>query len=307
MQYDVSCSLKSYKLKDDAMHIVTDRGCDISSEQLTNLDIHFTPMHFSLDGQEYSSGENITSEEFYNLLETTEGMPVTSQATAGDFASLYARLAETDPEILSIHISSGLSGTYQSAIAGARMVPNAHVVHWDSRTLSCPLGWQVEAAGRALQKGWSLQETLSLLERIRASAEGIFTVENLRYLIHGGRISHIQGLFASLLQIRPVIGIGKEDGKYYSLAKERTNVRALQGIANSISRFYPEGTLLRVQLLHGKNFEAVQRLKEEMDQRYTCTWLPTVRVGPILGAHTGGSLVGLCVAPLAVMSEVISS
>lgn len=287
------------------MQIVTDRGCDISDEQLDALNIHFAPMRLTLDGKTYSSGEDLSSAEFYDLLETTDGLPVTSQATAGDFAKLYTRLAETDPEILSIHISSGLSGTLNSAISGAEMAPTAHVTHWDTRTLSCPEAWQVEAAAHAVRQGWNLKDILGMLSRIRNAAEGIYTVENLRYLIHGGRISHIQGLLASLLQIRPVIGVGKEDGKYYTLAKERTTQRALQKLAQSVTQFYPEGTVLRAQLLHGKNFEAIARLKDEMEKLFECHWAPTVRVGPILGAHTGGSLAGMCIGPLALMQEIL--
>lgn len=287
------------------MQIVTDRGCDISAEQSAGFEINYVPMQLTLDGKTYSSGENLSSEEFYDLLETTKDLPVTSQATAGDFAALYSKLAETDPDILSIHISSGLSGTYNSAILGAQMVPNARVTHWDTLTLSCPEAWQVEAAAHAIKKGWKLEDILGLLKRIRSAAEGIYTLENLEYLIHGGRISHISGLLASLLQIRPVIAVGKEDGKYYTRAKERTTLKALQKIALSVTQFYPEGTEIRVQLLHGKNFQALEYLKEEMEKRYVCHWAPTIRVGPILGAHTGGTLVGMCVAPFALLSEVI--
>ncbi len=288
------------------MQIVTDRGCDISQEQLEGLDIHFAPMRLTLDGKTYSSGEDLSSAEFYDLLEKTEGMPVTSQATTGDFAALYRKLAEKDPDILSIHISSGLSGTLQSAIAGAQMVPEARVTHWDTMTLSCPQAWQVELAARAVKKGWSKDAILAMLARIRSITEGIFTVEDLKYLIHGGRISHITGLLASLLRIRPVIAVGKEDGKYYTLAKERTTRHALQKIAESLLKFYPEGAPLRVQLLHGKNQPAVDILKAEVEKRFTCHWLPTTNVGPILGAHTGGSLVGLSVAPEQWINQAIS-
>jgi DegV family protein with EDD domain len=287
------------------MQIVTDRGCDISDEQLNGIEIHFAPMHLTLDGKNYSSGENISSAEFYDLLETTEGLPVTSQAVSGDFAAVYRNLAKSDPEILSIHISSGLSGTYQSAIAGAQMVPEAHVTHWDTKTLSGPEAWQVEAAAHAAKNGWQMKEILGLLYRIRNAAEGMFTVESLRYLIHGGRISHIQGLIASLLQIRPVIGVGKEDGKYYTLAKERTTQKALQKMAQAITQFHPEGSQLRAQLLHGKNFEAIAHLKEEVEKLFECTWAPTIQVGPVLGAHTGATLAGICIAPLALMKEAI--
>ncbi len=184
------------------------------------------------------------------------------------------------------------------------MAPTAHVTHWDTKTLSCPEAWQVETAAKAIKAGWKLNDILALLNRMRGANEGIYIVEDLKYLIHGGRISHIQGLLASLLKIRPVIAIGKEDGKYYTVAKERTTHKALQKMAHSITRFYPEGSELRAQLLHGKNFEAIALLKEEMDKLFKCTWLPTMRVGPILGAHTGGSLAGMSIGPLAMFNEV---
>ena len=96
-----------------------DRGSDFSPAQLEGLDIHFVPMRLTLDGKTYSSGEDLSAEEFYDLLEKTESFPTTSQPSAGEFAQIYRQLAQKDPEILSIHISSGLSGTMDSARAGA--------------------------------------------------------------------------------------------------------------------------------------------------------------------------------------------
>jgi DegV family protein with EDD domain len=279
------------------MQIVTDRACDISPEQLAGLNIHFAPMRLTLDGVTYSSGEDLSAEEFYDLLEGTEDLPTTSQATSGDFTALYNRLAETDPEILSIHVSSGLSGTLDSARAGAKDAPQARVTFWDTRTLSCPQAWQVEFAARAAKAGWSLEQILKRLERVNAACEGIFTVETLKYLIHGGRISHLKGLLASVLHIRPIIAVEKDSGVYYTLGQERTNQRALQKIADSLTRFFPHGGRLRVQLLHGKNPAAVALLRDMVAKLFPCQWLPTVSVGPILGAHTGPSLVGLCAAP----------
>ncbi len=285
------------------MQIVTDRGCDISAAQLEGLKIHFTPMRLTLDGKTYSSGVDLTSEQFYEMLDQTDSFPTTSQASAGDFADLYRELAKSNPEILSIHISSGLSGTLDSAKLAMEMVPEAKVTLWDTRTLSAPQAWQVEAAARALQAGWPLEKTLALLERIRAAAEGIFTLDTLKYLIHGGRISHLKGLLASLLHIRPVIAVDRSVGKYVTLGQERTMGRALQKIAQTLPKVFPGTQKLRVQLLHGNNPEAVEKLRAEVEDLFECEWLPTVTVGPILGAHTGKTLVGLCAAPAALFEE----
>ena len=286
------------------MQILTDRASDMSKEQLAGIKVNFVPMHLTLDGRSYSSGEDLSSEEFYDLLEKTDGFPTTSQPSAGLFADLYRKLAKEDEEIFSIHISSGLSGTLDSAKAGAAMVPEAKVTFWDTKTLSCPEAWQVEAAACALEAGWPMDRIFKMLGKIRDTCEGIYTLDTLKYLIHGGRISHMKGLLASMLQIRPVIGVTKDTGKYYTLGQERTMKRALQKLVEKAGGFFPEGTPLRVQLLHGKNPDSLAILRELMESRYECHWTPTATVGPILGAHTGGSLVGMSVGPLEVFKEV---
>lgn len=286
------------------MQIVTDRGCDCAPEQLEGLDIHFVPMRLTLDGKTYSSGVDVSAEQFYEMLDQTESFPTTSQPSAGDFAEVFRELAKKDPDIFCITVSSGLSGTYSSAKTAAEMVPEANVTLWDTMTLSCPEGWQVEAAARAIKGGWSMDQVKKLLEQIRKSAEGLYTLDTLKYLIHGGRISHMKGLLASVLKIRPIIGVGKEDGKYYTLGQERTSKRALQKLMEIACNFYPEGTPLRIQLLHGKNPEAIEILKELFQQNFECHWTPTVHVAPILGAHTGGTLVGLSVGPAELFKPV---
>jgi DegV family protein with EDD domain len=168
----------------------------------------------------------------------------------------------------------------------------------DSKTLSCPLGWQVEAAAKALQAGWNLDEIIQLLDRVRQYSEGMFTLSDLKYLIHGGRISHLKGLMASVLNIKPVIGVAKDDGKYYAWGQEITFKRAIQRLVDIITEKIPLGTVLRVQMLHGNNLNGVELLRERLNQLYECWFDQVVPVAPILGAHTGPSIVGLAVAPL---------
>jgi len=144
---------------------------------------------------------------------------VTSQPSAGEFALVYRELAKTDPDILSIHISSGLSGTVNAAQAGAEMVPEARVTVVDTKTLSSPSGWQVEAAARAVKAGSSLADALALIEKIGSATDVLYTLKELKYLIHGGRISHLKGLLASMLNIKPIIGVEKVRGTYVTLGR----------------------------------------------------------------------------------------
>ena len=286
------------------MQIVTDRGMDLSPEQLKGLDIHYVPLILTLDGKSYRSGEDIQPEEFYRLLRATSSFPTTSQPSAGDFAELYRRLAAKDPEILSIHISSGLSGTVNAARAACDLVPEAKVTIVDTKTLSGAEGWQVQAAALAIKAGWTKEQILQLLDRLHSAVDTLYTLATLKYLEHGGRISHLKGLLASVLNIKPIIGVEKEKGVYVQRGQARTLEHAILKIADTVAHQYAPGTALRMQPLHGANPEGALLLKKKLEQLFKCTWLPTGPIAPVLGAHTGPGLVGLVYAPQAVFADL---
>jgi DegV family protein with EDD domain len=285
------------------MQIVTDQGMDLSPAQAARLNIHTVPLRITLNGKSYIGGTDIDYVTFYQILTDTGVYPTTSQPSPGDFADKYRELAKTDPEILSIHLSAGLSGTFNSARLGAEMVPEAHVTVLDSKTLSGPFGWQVEAAALAAQAGWGLGDILKLVDQIREGTQTLFTLAELKYLIHGGRISHLKGLLASMLNIKPVIGVAKDDGKYYNWGQATTFKRAILRIAEIISEKIPTTTPLRVQLIHGNNPEGIAMLRERMSQLFECHFDDSIPVAPLLGAHTGPSVVGIGVAPLQIFKN----
>ena len=288
------------------MQIVTDSGTDIMlpSEELAELNIHIVPLVVTLDEASYRENVDIQPDEFYSLLTETDSLPVTSQPSAGDFAETYKRLAATDPDILSIHMSSGLSGAFNAARAGAELAPEANVTLIDTKTLSAAAGWQVNAAARAVKAGWEKEKILGLIDRISAASDSIYTLSELKYLIHGGRISHIKGLIASLLNIKPIIGVEKINGTYVQLGQERTFKRAIQGLVNHIAKQHQPGSPLHVQVLYSNNPEGAKMLREQIDQRFECSWLPLGSMSLVLGAHTGPSMVGVAFAPLSDFSEV---
>jgi DegV family protein with EDD domain len=286
------------------MQIVTDVAMDLLPEQTRDFHLHVIPLKITLSGKTYRSGEDITADEFYALLSATEDFPTTSQPSAGEFAELYRKIAKDDPDILSIHVSSGLSGTLNAAKAGAEMVPEAKVIFIDTKTLSSPMGWQVEAAAKALKKGWGVEAIKSLLAEINARSEGMFTLPTLKYLIHGGRISHLKGLIASMLNIKPIIGVEKVNGTYVTIGQEFTLKKSIQKMVDYVSKLYGEGAHLRVQPLHANNLPGVEILKEELARRFKIIWEPITAIAPVLGAHTGPGLVGLAVGPASVFGPL---
>lgn len=281
------------------MQIVTDSGTDVhlTPEQLKEMAIHVVPLSVTLEGKTYQEGVDIRNEDFYPLLEASDELPTTSQPSAGTFAALYRNLAKTDPDIISIHISSGLSGTVNAARAGAALVPEAHITVVDTKTLSVPAGWQVEAAAKAVKAGWQLDRVLAYLQNIDLSTEVVYTLKELKYLINGGRISHMKGLIASLLNIKPLIGVEKVRGSYVQYGQARTFEKAIENITEYIRKKYKEGTELRVQVVHSNNPEGAQRLIDSVAKHFKCDWLPTSRLSLVLGAHVGSSMIGIAFAP----------
>jgi len=288
------------------MQIVTDSGTDLNftPEERTEYNVHIVPLTVTLDGKSYQEGVDIEPEEFYQLLAKSDNLPITSQPSAGQFAELYRSLAVKDPNILSIHMTSGLSGTYNSALAGAEMVPEANVTHVDTKTLSAAAGWQVEAAARTGKAGWAIDQILSLLKRISDACESVYTLDELKYLIHGGRISHMKGVIASLINIKPMIGVEKEQGTYIQLGQVRTFKGALKGLVDQIKQKYEPGSKLHVQVLYSFNPDGALFLREQIDKLYQCKWLPMGPMSLVLGAHTGPSMVGVGFGPQALFDEI---
>lgn len=286
------------------MQIVTDSACDLAPEQTHGMNFHTIPLRLVLDGKTYRSGVDIQPSEFYQLLASTSAMPTTTQPAPGEFADLYRQLAKNDPDILSIHLGSGLSGTLNAARMGAAMVPEARVTVFDSCFLSTPLGWQVIAAVRAARAGWSLEKILALLARLRQAAIGMCTLQVLKYVIHGGRVSHLKGLVGSLLNIKPIISFDKVNGATDQVGQEITYRRAILQMANLALRWYKPGTRLLVQLLYGADPGVTEPLRERMAQLFNCTWLPTHTLAPIFGCHSGPGVAGLTFMPVDIWEQV---
>ena len=183
-------------------------------------------------------------------------------------------------------------------------MPEANITFVDTKTLSAAAGWQVGAAARALKASWPIKQILALLERISAASESAYTLKELKYLIHGGRISHMKGLIASMLNLKPLIGVEKMNGTYVQLGQARSFKGAVQGLVDRIANQHAPGSALRVQVLHSQNLQGAAMLRDLVDQQFDCTWLPVGPMSLVLGAHTGPSMVGVAYASAATFADV---
>ncbi|MCI0520036.1 MAG: DegV family protein [Chloroflexi bacterium] len=286
------------------MKIVTDCAADLAADETTALDVTVAPLYIQFPEGEVNALD-LTPDEFYNRLEAMQpNIPTTAQPSAGVFEALYRKAAEKSSEIISIHISSGLSGTIQSARLAAKQMAGALVDVVDSVTLSGGERFQVLAAARAVKAGWSKEAILERLEKIRQSTEVVYTLETLTYLARGGRIGRVQALAGSLLHIKPIIHVAKADGKYSTVGKARTIARALEEIAAHISRLYPQETPLWVTVLHGKFGQQAEALAGLLQEKLNVGKLEIARISPVLGVHTGPGIVGVAVAPMELFADL---
>jgi len=287
------------------MKIVTDCAADLPSEELQALDIGLAPLFIQFPDGEVSS-EDISPDEFYDRLEAMRpAVPTTAQPSSGLFAELYRALAASDRKIFSLHISSGLSGTLGAAQVGGEMAaPEAQVTYWDTKTLSGGQRFQVLAAALAAKLGWSLDAIQERLAEIRAHTEVVYTLETLEYLVRGGRIGRVQALAGSLLNLKPIIRVDHDDGKYSTVAKARSIPRALTAIADHLHGLYADSSVW-VTVLHGRFAESADALARLLGQRLNAARLEVLRISPVLGVHTGPGIVGAAVLPMQLMTGLV--
>src|SRR5215216_1364806 len=286
------------------MKIVTDCAAELSAKELEELRVTQAPLFIQFPEEEVNAAD-ISADDFYNRLEDMRpAIPTTAQASSGIFAELYRRVVPVEKEILSIHISSGLSGTINSARAGGQQVEDAvNVSYWDSLSLSGGERFQVIAAALAAQANWTLHAIQERLEKIRENTEVIYTLDTLEYLARGGRIGRVKALAGALLNLKPIIRVDS-DGRYSTVGTGRTLSKSIHMITEHLYQKYAQ-TPVWVTVLHGRFAEKAEILANELKAKLDIAKFEINRISPVLGVHTGPGIVGAAVVPMELMEDLI--
>ncbi len=283
--------------------IITDSAADLTNEEIESLGITVAPLFIQFPEGEINSAD-LSPDEFYDKLRAMDPeIPSTAQPSAGIFAKLYQTLANAEEEILSIHVSSGLSGTIQAAKMGAEQVSEAVVTAIDSMTLSGGQRFQVLAAALAAKAGWAKEAIIERIDHIREHTEVIYSLDTLKYLAKGGRIGRVQALAGHLLNIKPIIRVDREDGKYSTVGKARTLRKTLTMMADHLAEMYQDDSPLWVSVMHGQLADQADEFAAMLKERLPIAHLETLRISPVLGVHTGPGIVGATVVPMRLMEE----
>lgn len=290
------------------MHIIADSAADLPIGRWEEIGVTMIAHTITLGNETLRNGRDITSVQFYEKLQSTGLFPTTSQPSPGEYTEVFheTMITRGEHDILVLSVSSGLSGTYNAAKAAIEMTDDADsITLWDSRNLSAAYGWLIEAAALAKAAGYSKAEIIAMLEKMKRQCHSIFTLDEMKYLVHGGRISHLQGLLANVLNLKPLIFVNHETGKYDQIGRARTIKKAYSGLVDYMQTLFPAGTPMHVQLVHGHNPEGVATLRELIAPIYPdVTWRDPIEMSPVLGAHTGPTMTGLAFAPQSMFDEL---
>lgn len=274
------------------VRIVTDSTCDLPIHLCEELGITIVPLNVHFGEVVYRDQIDLDSDQFLRLLSKSAELPKTSQPSAGLFEETFARLGADGSAVVSIHISSKLSGTIHSAeIARDALRSRCVVEVVDSRSASLGLGLIVLSAAQLANDGADARQIVNHVRRLAPNVHILFFVDTLEYLQRGGRIGRARALLGTLLNIRPILKL--EDGEIHPVEKVRTRSKAIDRLVEFVELF-PE--LERLAIVHANTPADVETLLHRLEPMYPRERITVGQYGPVIGTHAGPGGLGIVVS-----------
>ncbi|WP_066635382.1 DegV family protein [Desulfolucanica intricata] len=274
------------------IHIVTDSTSDIPAEILKQYDnITVVPLKVMFGQEVFRDGVDLSPAEFYRRLTATKEIPRTSQPSPGEFLEVYQKLADQEQQIISIHLSSHLSGTVQSARTAGSILNYQDIEIIDSLSASMGIGLIVLAAANAAKNGHSYKEIIDLVIKIRNNLKIYFLVDSLEYLQKGGRIGKARAFLGTLLNIKPILRVN--EGIVHPYEKIRGKAKALNRLIEITSHEITPGTSVECCILHAAEPKGANRLKDMLLEKFPGINVIFADVGPVIGTHVGPGTLGI--------------
>jgi DegV family protein with EDD domain len=265
--------------------IVTDSTAYLPQEYYDSLGISIVPLSLNWDGVSYRDGIDIKPDEFYTRLAKSNTLPTTSQSTVIDYSEVYARLIAEDRPILTLPISSGISGSINSAIQAKKLFPNTQIEILETKLVSMALGFQVLAAARAAAQGASLEECKNIAIEAYKHIGVYFVVDTLKYLHAGGRIGGAKRFMGTALRIKPVLEI--RDGKIEAVKSVISMKKAVEAMVDLVERDIAGRTPVRISVFHALAEKEAKELLETVVKRFNAVEGILSYVSPVVGSHVG--------------------
>jgi len=273
--------------------VVTDSASNIPPEMVEEFGIEVVPLNVHIEDESYEDGK-FDIRMMYEKMRAGI-LPRTSQPAPGKFVDVYKKLASRVSSIISIHLTSKHSGTFQSALLARSMVPDIDVEVVDSRLISMGTGFIVLAAAQAARLGKGKEEILNLIKNLRERVHTYATVSTLHYLHMGGRVSAIKSLMASLLNVKPILTV--REGAVVLMGQARTRRKSLERLVSLTYEAMKNFASVDLAVLHADALEEARQLKEALEGLLNYRSLYVLEVTPVLAVHGGPGLIGIVSIP----------
>jgi len=271
--------------------VVTDSTFDIPPELAQELGITVIPLHVVFGEKSYRDGVDISKDEFYDMLINGPVHPSTSVPSPQEFAEAYNRLAGETDEIISIHLTSKESGTYNSALLGSELVDKkCRVEVIDSYTLSVGCGLLVIAAAQEAKNGASLDTVTESVRGAIPRTHVLILLDTLKYVIRGGRLSKAQGLLGTALRVRPLLTI--KDGELVQSGVARTKAKAEERLYRFATGF---PRVKAIAVTYTTLQDEAKGLADRIKRAFPDAPIYLTRVGATLGTHAGPGAMGVAI------------
>ncbi|QTD42002.1 DegV family protein [Sporosarcina sp. Te-1] len=270
------------------IHIVTDSTADLIEEHLGQYDIHVVPLTIQIEGKTYQDGVDLQPASFLDLMREAKELPKSSQPAAGVFKELYDRLGADGSEIISIHMTGGMSGTVKSAEAAAQM-SDSSVTVIDSMYISHALTFQVVEAAKMAKEGRTVEQIVERLSVMRKNTTLFVVVDMLDNLVKGGRIGKGKAMIGSLLNIKPIAIL--QDGVYTPVAKARSHKQVVSHLFKSFKEETAGKIIKAIGISHANGLSMAEPLKRMIEES---GWndVKLSFTTPIISTHTGEGAIG---------------
>jgi len=285
--------------------VVTDTTQYLPQEVIDRHGLSLVSLYVNWNGRTDRESEMAGFDDFYAFLKSGGELPSTSQPSVGDFLAVYEPLLEAGNDILSIHLSGGISGTVRSAEQARdalveRGIDRSRIVVLDSRTGCAGHGLMAVAADNAVKAGADAQAAADAAAKLGERMTILFAVDTLEYLRRGGRIGAAQAFLGSALKIKPILSI---DSEITPVERVRTQGRAIDRLVRELAEQHEAGAdIYFVQ--HVQAPELAERIIERGREIYGAGPVFVSEIGPVIGTHTGPGLVGVTALPSALLGDV---
>ncbi|MCA1030400.1 DegV family protein [Bacillus timonensis] len=269
---------------------VTDSTAHLNEELKNHPDVFTIPMTILFENDEYEDGVNIGPEEFYEKLRNSNTIPKTSQPSIGKFVDLYKRLQNDYDKVISVHVSSDLSGTVSSALQATELV-DISVEVIDSRILSFPMAVLLREGMKMHADGKSVDEIIGSLKEMTKKNETYVLIGSLEQLHRSGRMNTAQYYLGSMLQVKPIISLS--DGKLSVVERVRSEKKATAKILEILESSLEKSLVKEVYVLFGLRDDKAIQWKEKIESKFPSLKVYTYPLGTTIGVHAGENTIGL--------------